>query len=48
MSQVSKGAQVWGSGNFAISSLDSVISSSENGAHHLLGRLLLAPCLGDQ
>ena len=34
------GAQVWGSGHFTLSSLDSVLSSSENGARHLLGPLL--------
>ena len=34
-------AQVWASGYFAVSSLNSVLLSSENGAHHLLGRLLL-------
>ena len=36
-----QGAQVWGSGHFAISSIDNGPSSSENGAHHLLGPLLL-------
>ena len=35
------GAQVWGSGHFAISSIDNGLSSSENGAHHVLGPLLL-------
>ena len=36
-------AQVWDSEHFSIPSLDSVglLSSSENGAHHLLGALLL-------
>ena len=37
-----QGAQVWGSGHFAISSIDNGLSSNENGAHHLLGSLLLA------
>ena len=36
-----QGAQVWGSGHFAIASIDNGLSSSENGAHHLLGPLLL-------
>ena len=36
-----QGAHVWGSGHFSISSLDSALSSSENGAHQLLGPLLL-------
>ena len=39
-----QGAQVWGvwgSGHFAISSIDNGLSSSENGAHHVLGPLLL-------
>ena len=36
-----QGAQVWGSGHFAITSLDSVLSSRENEEHYLLGRLLL-------
>ena len=35
---------MWGSGYFVISSLDSVLSSNENGAHNLLGPLLLV-CL---
>ena len=35
------GAHVWGSRHFAISSIDNGLSSSENGAHHLLGPLLL-------
>ena len=34
-------AQVWGSGHFAMSSIDNGLSSSENGSHHLLGPLLL-------
>ena len=36
-----QGAQVWGSEHFAIPSIDNGLSSSENGAHHLLGSLLL-------
>ena len=36
-----QGAQVWGSGHFAISSIDNGVSSSENRAHHLLGPLLV-------
>ena len=36
-----QGAQVWGSGHFAISSIDNGLSSSANGVHHLLGPLLL-------
>ena len=32
-----QGAQVWGSGHFAISSIDNGLSSNEKGAHHLLG-----------
>ena len=32
-----QGAQMWGSGHFAISSIDNGLYSSENGAHHLLG-----------
>ena len=39
--QRAQGAQVWGSGNVSISSLDSVLSSNGNGAHHLLGPWLL-------
>ena len=42
------GAQVWGSGHFSISSLDSVLSTGENGAHHLLGPLLMVNRLGEQ
>ena len=31
-----QGAQMWGNGHFAISSIDNGLSSSENGAHHLI------------
>ena len=34
-----QGAQVWGSGHFAISSIDNGLSSSGNVAHHLLGAI---------
>ena len=43
-----QGAQVWGSEYFAILSIDNGLPSSENGAHHLLGPLLLVSCLGEQ
>ncbi len=36
-----QGAQAWDSGYFAISSIDNGLSSSDNGAYHLLGPLLL-------